>query len=295
MKKRYIILITLLIAWLFIIHMERFKFRYQPEELIQRVTARGQQTPVFKTVQLDGRTLHYVQIGETPGKPLVVLVHGSPGSLGDYEGYLRDTHFSEGINLIAIDRPGFGYSDFGKPERSLKKQAALVGEMLKQFPNTPIILVGHSMGGPVVSKTAMDFPDLVDGMVVIAGSVAPHLEPSTLPGRILNFPLFQPLTPPVLRTCNQEILPLEQELNAIMSGWEEMRLPTTVVQGEKDNLVPAGNADFIKEKMMNSIKMDVVMLPEKDHFILWSEDILVKEKIREMVDFVTEADQSLRH
>jgi predicted alpha/beta hydrolase len=52
--------------------------------------------------------------------------------------------------MIAIDRPGFGYSDFGKAV-DLETQASLLESLATQITNSkPIVLVGHSLGGPVI-------------------------------------------------------------------------------------------------------------------------------------------------
>jgi pimeloyl-ACP methyl ester carboxylesterase len=40
-----------------------------------------------------------------------------------------------------------------------------------------VILVGHSLGGPLIARMTMDYPELIDGLVFVAGSVAPKLEP----------------------------------------------------------------------------------------------------------------------
>ncbi len=66
-----------------------------------------------KTIQLsDGRTLAYLDIGNPEGRPLFYF-HGGPGSR--LEGLLFDELNQQlGIRMIALDRPGFGLSDFQK-------------------------------------------------------------------------------------------------------------------------------------------------------------------------------------
>ncbi len=48
--------------------------------------------------------------------------------------------------------------------------------ILELVVNQKTILVGHSLGGPVIARTAMDYPDLVDGLILVGGSIDPEME-----------------------------------------------------------------------------------------------------------------------
>ena len=216
----------------------------------------------------------------------MVFVHGSPGSLTAYDDYLKDKKLFQFGDMISVDRPGFGFSNFGETSISVQQQAAQIAEILMDFPERKKILVGHSMGGPVISKLAMDFPELVDGLVEIASSVSPDLEPSNSWRIALNFFPFRVLTPPSFRVCNQEIIPLKKELLAMESDWKSIKVPITIIHGSADPLVPAGNADFIKKMAINSPNIKLKMLENKDHFILWSETQLIKTELIEMINYL---------
>src|SRR5687768_6432386 len=104
-------------------------------------------------------------------KPLALFVHGSPGSLSAFIDFLADTALLSKTLLITADRPGFGYSNFGNAEPSLKKQGETLKPLLEMYRNNrPLILIGHSLGGPLIAKMAIDYPDLVDGLIIVAGS-----------------------------------------------------------------------------------------------------------------------------
>lgn len=264
--------------------MEFLKFRYDSKQLIQTTQEKTGQRPIITTKKLDNRTIQYLKIGNEEALPLVVFVHGSPGALNAYEEYFSDPTLLEKMNMIAVDRPGFGFSDFGKTEPSLLVQAELIATILKDFPKQKKILVGHSMGGPVIAKTVMEFPELVDGLVMVAPSISPADEPSNTWRRVLNFPLIRWFTPPALRVCNQEIIPLKTELELMMDEWKNINVPLTVVQGTEDNLVPMENALFAEAMMKDNIQVKKQMIEGGDHFILWSELPLVKEEILEVIN-----------
>lgn len=277
--------ILLLLAAVFILaRSELAKMRYDPDELAQVVKGKTNILPIFDTRKVGDKTIHFLKVGDRKELPLVVFVHGSPGALNAYEAYFSDTSLLAKMDMISVDRSGFGYSDFGESESSLMVQAELVAAILKDFPQKIKILVGHSMGGPILAKLAIEFPELVDGMVMVAPSISPELEPSNGWRKVVDFPLIRWFTPSALRVCNQEIIPLKTELELMMEGWRNIMIPLTVVQGENDDLVPMENAFFAKSMMENNSNVKVNMLEGKDHFILWSEIPLIKKEILDLLD-----------
>ncbi len=281
-KKRMWILLLFLIYFISI-RMEWAKFRYNPEKLKQTIFDKTQIEPLFQQKEFEGKPMQYVQIGQNEKAPLIAFVHGSPGSLADFKTYLADPELNKIATIVSIDRLGFGYSDFGATEPSLSVQAKSVASILAQFHNNKIILVGYSLGGPVVAKTAMDFPELIDATLLIAPSISPELEPSTGWRKIADWKIIQSMTPPALRVCNQEIIPLKTELEILKEGWENLEIPVTVIQGEKDKLVPKGNADFAKKMLTNSPSVDMKMIANGNHFILWTETEVIKNAILELI------------
>jgi hypothetical protein len=61
---------------------------------------------------IGARKIHYVKAGDET-KPAVIFLHGSPGSLSAFIGFLADTVLLRQALLVSIDRPGFGESNFG--------------------------------------------------------------------------------------------------------------------------------------------------------------------------------------
>ena len=99
-----------------------------------------------KTVTIDEHTLHYIQTGNE-NNPTLFFIHGSPGSWDAYKKYLKDSLLLQKYRMIAIDRPGFGYSDFGQAE-NLPTQAVLIAKLIQSIDNKkPVTLIGHSMAG----------------------------------------------------------------------------------------------------------------------------------------------------
>ncbi|MFN0030615.1 MAG: alpha/beta fold hydrolase [Flavobacteriales bacterium] len=119
--------------------------------------------------------LHYAMAGDST-KPMLAIVHGSPGSWVDYERYMSDSALRSHFQMVCIDRPGFGGSNKGEALH-LHQQVEIVATVFKNaFPNKKAIWMGHSLGGPFVSMMAMKHNDLVSGLVLLSASVSPQQE-----------------------------------------------------------------------------------------------------------------------
>src|SRR5687768_9578916 len=103
--------------------------------------------------KIEGHKLHYAWTGKAD-RPAIVFLHGSIKSWTYYKDYLKDEKLLERFRLIAIDRPGFGQSNFGKSMR-ISEQAILISKLLDMISNNqPVYVVGHSMGAPIAVSIA---------------------------------------------------------------------------------------------------------------------------------------------
>ena len=220
--------------------------------------------------------MHYVSVGDT-SKQTILFVHGSPGSWDNFLYFLSDSSSLKKYHLIAVDRPGFGKSGNGIPERSLSQQAKLIQQVLVKE-NTSAILVGHSYGGPVIAQMAIDFPERTDALVIVAGSIDPELEKTKWYQIPVHYKILSWILPGMIYSTNEEILALKNELYEMKPFWDKITQPVSIIQGGKDNLVPKENADFA-EKMLTNAQLNMVRIPEMNHFVPWNRPQLIKNEI----------------
>lgn len=242
---------------------------------------------ILKQYTYGNRTMNYLIAGDRD-KPLVVFIHGSPGSLSAFIDFMSDSVLLQKAMLISVDRPGFGASNFGQAEPSLQKQAAMLKPMLEEYKeNRPIILVGHSLGGPLIARMAMDYPELIDGLVFVAASIDPALEPNEVWFRApLATPFLKWILPRSFRASNDEIYKLKPELENMLPTWKNITVPATFVQGKEDSFVPYQNVDFAKRMLVNA-QVKIQLLEGVDHFIPWSHPQLIRQATLEMLESET--------
>jgi len=277
LRRRFLVVGLVGMACLLFVMDSCFQFRMSKTE-VDHYFADKPHKGVLHSFESGYRRVNYVQVGDAE-LPLVVFVHGSPGSLSAFIDFLSDTALLKRAQLISIDRPGFGSSNFGNAEPSLQKQSAYIKSILEEVKGKrPVILVGHSMGGPVIARTAMDYPDMVDGLVLVAGSIDPDLEPNEWYRPPLATPFLRWLLPRSFRASNQEIYHLKPELQEMLPLWPKIKARTIVIQGGKDDLVSPGNADFAKRMLVNA-PVEFMLVPDMNHFVPWNHPELIREAV----------------
>lgn len=121
--------------------------------------------PAGSFVTIDGNRIHYLEAGQ--GRPILFL-HGLGGQLLQF----RQTLFadlSRDFRVIALDRPGSGYSvrAAGATGR-LPEQAAVVDAFIEKLGLERPLVVGHSLGGTVALALALGHPAAISGLALLA-------------------------------------------------------------------------------------------------------------------------------
>ncbi|MCC5024745.1 MAG: alpha/beta fold hydrolase [Candidatus Synoicihabitans palmerolidicus] len=112
----------------------------------------GMARPESWTVTHGDREVRVMVTGRVDG-PLVLFVHGTLGSWGNFSSFLADPALANKARVVAMDRPGWGESGYMNLQTDLGDQAAAVAVVLRRFPeNRPAIVVGHSLGGTIVAR-----------------------------------------------------------------------------------------------------------------------------------------------
>ena len=156
-------------------------------------------------IEFDGFTLRIAEYGA--GAKAVLLVHSSLGSIEDWEAVvpLLDKKY----RVIVIDRPGHGYSADPPAPSSVVLNARAVRALIAKLRLDDVVVVGHSYGGTVALKLAMDNLPVLKGVVLVAPGSSADFPPTVL-DRLIT-------TPWIGRGVVRLLLPLIGE-SAIRTG-----------------------------------------------------------------------------
>ncbi|MGJ5129926.1 alpha/beta fold hydrolase [Bradyrhizobium oligotrophicum] len=163
----------------------------------KRYPQQGQAIPVA------GATINLVDIGprNASGPPLLLL-HGASSNLEAMRRPLGDL-LAQRHRVLLVDRPGHGWSPRARPEDSTPAaQARMLDEVLARLGVGQVVLVVHSWSGALGLRMALDFPDRIAGLVMLApvaypwrGGVGRYNEAVTTPvvGPLLAHTITLPL------------------------------------------------------------------------------------------------------
>lgn len=223
-----------------------------------------------------GITLDLLVAGD-PSGPRIVLVHGTPGAADGWADYLLAP--PPGVELVALDRPGFGGSAPREAWPRLADQAAAVAALLPGD-GRRAVLVGHSFGGAVVARVAADHPQQVTALVLLAASLDPALERIHPLQRAGAWAPLRALLPCAIRNANTELLALPGELAGLQAVLPRIAAPVCIVHGTADPLVPVANVGYLHARLAPACRRETVLIPGGNHFLPWNAPREVRAALR---------------
>ncbi|MBB5047399.1 pimeloyl-ACP methyl ester carboxylesterase [Rhodopseudomonas rhenobacensis] len=237
--------------------------------------------PRGRFVDVDGVRLHVVELPSRdgdPDAPTALLLHGANLCLDDMQMALAGV-LSKRMRVIIPDRPGQGFSEPGPgPVAAAEYQVQLLRGLVQQLGAGPLVVVGHSFGGLIALRYALDDPDGVAGLVLINPTT--HPRPEGLPwfqrlagvliGPLATYTLLLPLslamlprltqrmfrpepapadyaarsrltlglTPRRFSSSLREYSELRDQLIALVPRYRAIATPTVIVAGFADPVVP---------------------------------------------------------
>jgi pimeloyl-ACP methyl ester carboxylesterase len=219
-------------------------------------------------VETSSGTIFYTVNGEPSAGPALVLLHGAGGSRLNWTSDLRRL---SGATVYTLDLPGHGRSGGGGRD-AIEGYAADVAAFFGAVGIERAVLVGHSMGGAIALTMALDSPERVPGLVLVATGARLRVAPSILERISIDFEAAVDIitryawsqeAPPELVDLGRERFReagpdvLLGDLTAcdrfdVMERLGEIDVPALVVAGSADRLVPAKYAHYLAEHILGA-------------------------------------------
>jgi pimeloyl-ACP methyl ester carboxylesterase len=119
----------------------------------------------LRDVSIGGRRVRYVDMGSGDGHP-IVLVHGLAGN---WQNWLENIpRLAAERRVVALDLPGFGASEPYDDEITISNYGRTVDALCDELGLGEVVLVGNSMGGFVGAEVAIQFPERVERLVLVS-------------------------------------------------------------------------------------------------------------------------------
>ena len=228
-------------------------------------------------------------------KPTVVLVHGAFADSSSWDGV-----------TAKLEKDGYTVIGAANPLRSVKSDAASVASVLKSV-NGPVVLVGHSYGGSVISAAATGASN-VKALVYVAAFAPEAGETAVgLSGKFPGSTLGPTLAPPVALADGGKDLYIQQSkfhdqfaadvaeakarlmaagqrpitdaaLNEASPAPAWKTIPSWFIYGKADKNIPAASQDFMA-KRANAKK--TIVIDGASHVVMTSHPTEVAKLIEE--------------
>ena len=220
--------------------------------------------------------------GFAQDRPTLVMIHGAGGQAQIWQNQLR---LSPRINTLALDLPGHGHTQAQPNTPHMETYAAWLRDTLDALFDRPVYLMGHSMGGAVVQKTACDHPQQLAGIILVGTGPRLRVAPMFLEGlkerfeqtveNLLHF-AYAPQTDPAIIHAGAQLMKAAGQTTVyndfkacnrfeIGDALQAIRLPCLMVCGEADKLTPP----FLSEALHQSIPSSTLQrIPGAGHMVM---------------------------
>jgi pimeloyl-ACP methyl ester carboxylesterase len=147
-----------------------------------------------RQIDVAGAALNVVELGRRDAAgPPIVLLHGASSNLETMRKPLGEM-LARHHRVILMDRPGHGWSPRERETDSTPAvQARMIEEALAKLNPGPVIVVVHSLAGALGARMALDFPERVAGLVMLAPVTHPWFGGVGWYNRVVTTPVIGPL------------------------------------------------------------------------------------------------------
>ena len=243
--------------------------------------------PPSEFLAIDGMLVHLRDQGPRDDPAPIVLLHGTSASLHTWEGWVAALQTKH--RVISLDLPGFGLTGpFPDGDYRMAHYSAFLAHVLDQLQVPRAVVAGNSFGGQLAWQFALDHPQRVERLVLVDAAGYPRNATSIPIGfRLAQIPALAPLMANLLprqmieasirnvygdpskvsdelidryyeltlRAGNREALRqrfIQAEAGQGFTRIAELKVPTLIIWGGRDELIPPDNAERFKRDIQGS-------------------------------------------
>ena len=220
--------------------------------------------------------------GFSPERPTLVMIHGAGGRA---QMWLNQLRLSSRLNTLALDLPGHGHTPAKHNTPHIEAYATWLTETLDALFDCPVYLMGHSMGGAIVQKTACGHPHQLAGIILVGTGPRLKVAPVFLDGlrdrfaetvdSLIGF-AYAPQTDPAIIHAGAQLMKAAGQSTVLNDfkacnrfgmgdAIKAIRLPCLIVCGESDKLTPPSLSQALHQSIPSST---LKRIPEAGHMVM---------------------------
>ena len=236
--------------------------------------------------------------GGNAEKPPIVLIHGAGGTHLYWPAEIRRL---PGNRVYAVDLPGHGKSA-GRGHQSTEKYAAIIVDWMNAVGLFRAIFVGHSMGGAISQTLAIQYPERVLALGLVATGarlrVAPAIldtaaSPATYPlavETIISWAFSQQSDQRMVEIAAKHMLEtrstvLHGDFIAcdsfdLMDSLSKIRFPPLIICGQEDQLTPVRYSQYLADQIPHA---QLIIIPAAGHMVMLEQS---QQVAAALIDFI---------
>lgn len=231
------------------------------------------------------------------GEP-IIFIHGVGGSSQYW--YFQREYLKDRMEVILIDLPGHGQS-IRKGCKTIEEARDMVRDVILETGIQKCYLVGHSMGGGIAMSFALEYPELLKGIVLVCTGAKLKVLPSILDGvmkdkeatvrMIMMDYAFSKKTPQKMKENGFKDM-MKSSAEIIYQGFmscdrfsaigslDKITLPTMIIGGKDDLLTPPSYSEYLHKKIKGST---LVIVEDAGHMVMIEQPDAVNQAIENFV------------
>jgi pimeloyl-ACP methyl ester carboxylesterase len=236
--------------------------------------------PTEQIIRNDTLSLCVASVGADT-LPMLLLIHGAPGSLWGYMNLMDDEDLQKQFHIVSVDRVGYGKSRLKKKRfvTSIETQAhALLPIFALNKSDEKVTVLGRSYGAPIAAKLVSLVPEQVKELIMVSPVIDPEKERFYWFSKWGRNSFIQLFLPGEFNTATAEKYSHSDELRKLIPVWHSLHVPTTVIQGGNDWIADPSNIDFAK-KHIQSRRAQYIFLDKAGHMITFTHLSMIKEML----------------
>jgi len=223
------------------------------------------------TVNVEGHTIHYLTgvNGIAPGRRSMIFVHGAGGNAYAWQNQRRG--LDRGVNTICVDLPGHGQSS-GPSCTSIAAYSHWLRRFIDSLGLRTVIAAGHSMGGGVILEAAIEYPEMLEALILVGSGARLRVSHQIFKGLESD---FKSTAEKLVGACygpgsSKKLIKwgLEHLLNELpevvladfqacddfdrMEDIAQIKKPTLVLCGSEDGMTPPKYSEYLAEKLQRA-------------------------------------------
>jgi pimeloyl-ACP methyl ester carboxylesterase len=256
------------------------------EKQVRKHYANVEVKPEVRIIKDDTLSLSIASIGSDT-LPMLLLIHGAPGSLWGYMNIMDDKDLQKHFHIVSVDRVGYGKSRLKKRRivTSIETQAkALLPIFALNHSREKVTVLGRSYGAPIAANLVALAPSKVKELIMVSPVIDPDKEKFYWFSKWGRNSLVQLFLPGEFNTATAEKYSHSAELKKMLPVWQNIEVPTTVIQGGNDWIADPTNLDFAR-KHIKSKRAQYILLNNAGHMITFTHAEMIKEMLLKSLMF----------